>query len=70
MSFKDISYLEFWQPVCLWSETIFAILVMGILRNNSVKLFFNLVQWFRCCLKDLSGALSALQWRGTIYAIL
>ena len=85
MSFKDISYLELWQPLCsvlwnylcntgrlhheeqssiiifeykpvvqkempflIWSSgspfvhqsiTICAILVEGILRNNSVKLF-------------------------------
>ena len=35
MSFKDISYLELWQP----SETISAILINGVMRNNSVKLF-------------------------------
>ena len=37
--FKDISYLELWQPFVLWSGTLCAILVEGILRNNSVKLF-------------------------------
>ena len=35
MSFKDISYLELWQPFC----TIYAIIEKGILRNNPVKLF-------------------------------
>ena len=32
MPFKAISYLEIWQPIC-------AILVEGIMRNNSEKLF-------------------------------
>ena len=36
MSFKDISYLELWQPYVQWSRTICAILVEGIMRNNSV----------------------------------
>ena len=39
MSFKDISYLELWRPLFLRSGTICAILVEGIMRNNSVKLF-------------------------------
>ena len=39
MSFKDISYLELWQPLFQWSKTICAILVDGIMRNISVKLF-------------------------------
>ena len=53
MSFEDISYLEFSQPPYQWSETICAILVEGIMRNNSVKLD----QWFRrrWCLKDFSS---------------
>ena len=37
MLFKDIPYLEFWQP--LWTETICAILEEGIMRNNPVKYF-------------------------------
>ena len=39
MSLKDISYLELWRPLCWPSGTISAILVEGIMRNNSVKLF-------------------------------
>ena len=39
MSFKDISYLEVWQPLCLAEQTFCAILVKGIVWNNSVKLF-------------------------------
>ena len=57
MSFKDISYLELWQPFVQWSGTICANLVEGIMRNNSVN-YFEFRR--RCCLKDLSGALTAL----------
>ena len=39
VSFKDISYLELWGPIDQRSETICAILVEGIVRNNSVILF-------------------------------
>ena len=39
MPFKDISYLELWQPFVQRTDTICAILVEGIMRNNSVKLF-------------------------------
>ena len=39
MSLKYISYLELWQPLVQWSGTICAILVEGIMGNNSVKLF-------------------------------
>ena len=34
--FKDISYLELWQPFC---SVECAILVEGFIRNNSVKYF-------------------------------
>ena len=37
--FKDISNLELWQPLFQRSKTICAILVEGIMRNNSMKLF-------------------------------
>ena len=65
MSVKYISYLELWQPLW-WSGTICAILVEGIMRNNSVKLFcLNLDQWFICRLKDfLSRALDVLMFSG------
>ena len=32
MSFKDISYLELWQPFVQWTESICAILEEGIMR--------------------------------------
>ena len=35
MLFKDISYLELWQPLCS-VDSISAILVECIMRNNSV----------------------------------
>ena len=39
MLFKDIPYLELWvSPFVQLSETICAILVSGVMRNNSVKL--------------------------------
>ena len=37
--FKCISNLELWQVFVQRSETICAILIEGIKRNNSVKLF-------------------------------
>ena len=62
MSFKDISYLEHWQPFPSAEQNHCAIFVQGIMRNNSVKLF---VVWTRCRLKDfLSGALAALLFSG------
>ena len=51
------------------SVTIYAIVVEGILRNNSVKIILNLCQWFRSryYLKDfLSGALAALLFGGAV----
>ena len=39
MSFKDISYLEVWQPPRSVDRTICGILVEGIMRKNSVKYF-------------------------------
>ena len=37
--FKGISYLELWQTSVKQSITICAILVEGIMRSNSLKLF-------------------------------
>ena len=57
MSFIGISYLELLGPFCSVEQNICAILVKGIMRNNSV-----LDLWFRrrCHFKDfLSGALAA-----------
>ena len=37
--FKDISYLQLWRPFVQRSGTICAIMVEGIMKNNSVKIF-------------------------------
>ena len=65
MSFKDFSYLVFWR-------TISAILIEGIMRNNSINY---LSQWFRrrCRLIFFliwSSDGRPVQWSRTIYAIL
>ena len=39
MSFKDSSYLELWQLLCLMKGNHFCNLVEYIIRNNSVKSF-------------------------------
>ena len=39
MSCKDISYLELWRPSVWRRGTICAVLVEGIIRNNSVFIF-------------------------------
>ena len=70
MLFKDISYLELWLPLCSVERNHCAILVEGMIRNNSVKLFLIWTsgpnQWFRRCpLQDfLSRTLAALMLGG------
>ena len=39
MLFKDISYLELWQPLCSMDRNFCVLLEEGIMRNNPVKLF-------------------------------
>ena len=41
MSFRDISYLQLWQPACLAEQSynLTAILLESIMRNISAKLF-------------------------------
>ena len=41
MPFRDISYLQLWQPACLaeQSYSLKAILLESIMRNISAKLF-------------------------------
>ena len=60
MLYKDISYLELWWPFCWRSKTIYAILVKGIMRNNSVKLF-------RIC---TSGSGGDVVWRHFLSRVL
>ena len=40
MLFKDISYLEIWQPV-RGSGTVCTVLIEGIMKDNSVKYILN-----------------------------
>ena len=47
ITYEDSSYLKLCQPLFRRSKIICAIVVEGILRNISVKLFLNLDQWFR-----------------------
>ena len=61
MSFKDISYLELWQPFCLCNFGT------GYQEEQFCEIIFNLERWFRgrCHLKDfLSRALAALLFGG------
>ena len=39
MSFNDISYRGLWWSLCLWALSICAVLVEGIMRNNTVKIY-------------------------------
>ena len=40
MPFKDISYLELWQPFCLAERSHLCNFgIKAVMRNNSVKLF-------------------------------
>ena len=60
MSFKNLSYLELWQPFCSAEQNYFG---EECYEEQFSEIVLNLGQWFRrrCCLKDfLSGALVAL----------
>ena len=74
MSFKDISYLEFWRPFRSAERNHFCHFGRGHYEEQFCEIILNLSQWIRRCrLKDfLSGALAAptVQWSETIYAIL
>ena len=54
VSFKDISYLELWQPFFQWTETICAILGEGIMRNNPVYFEFGPVVLEEMAFKGIS----------------
>ena len=52
MSFKDISYLELWQPFCSAEQNHLAILVEGINRGYQEEHFYEIIlnlnlKWFR-----------------------
>ena len=59
--FKDISYLELWQPFCSAESNNLCNLGRGYPENQFCEFSLNLDLWFRCPLKIfLSGALAAL----------
>ena len=65
MSFKDISYLELWQPFCSAECNHLCNFSRGHYEEQFCEIILNLGQWFRrrCHLKDfLSGALAALRF--------
>ena len=67
MPFKDISYLELWQPFCLAMQNHLCNFGREYQEEQFCKIILNLGQWFRggCHLKDfLSGALAALLFGG------
>ena len=61
MLFKDISYLELWQPFCSVDWNHLCIFCRRHHEEQSFEIILNLDQWFRwkCCFKVfLSGALA------------
>ena len=66
MRFKDISYLELWQPFCLSEWNHLCNFGKGHYEEHFCEIILNLGQWFRRCrLKDfLSEALAALLFTG------
>ena len=58
MSFKDISYLELWQPFCSVECNYLSNFGKGYYKEQVCEIILNMGQWFR---RDfLSGALVAL----------
>ena len=53
MSFKDISYLELWQPFYSREENHLCNFGRGHYEEHFCEIILNLDQWFRkkCCLK-------------------
>ena len=62
MSFKDISYLELWWPLCSVERNHLCNFGRWYYEDQCCEIILNLNQWFRRCLKRhfLSGALAAL----------
>ena len=60
--FKDISYLELWQPFRQAERNHLCTFGRGCYEEQFYEIILNMGQWFRRChLKDfLSGALAAL----------
>ena len=66
MLFKDISYLEPWQPFCSAEQNHLCKFGRGCYEEQFCEIILNLGQWIRRCgLKDfLSWALAALMFGG------
>ena len=66
MLFKDVSYLELWQPFRSTEWNLLCNIGRGYYEEPFCEIVLNLGQWFRkCCFKDfLSRALAALLFGG------
>ena len=65
LPFKYISYLELWKSFVQRRGTIWPILVEGVIRNKSVKVFLIWASGVQDMLKYfLSGILEALPFGG------
>ena len=62
MSFKDISYLELWRPLCSAEQNHLCNFGTRGNEERFCEIILNFDRWFRrCCLKDfLSRAMAAL----------
>ena len=74
MSFKDISYLELWQPLCSAEQNHSWKFGRGYHKEQFCEIILNLDQFFRRCslkifLTQSSGG-PFVHWSGTICAIL
>ena len=72
MPFYCIFYLEHWQHFCSAEQTSCAILVEGIMRKNSVKLFRIWASGLKMSLTRFlisSSGGPPVQWSRTTYAI-
>ena len=68
MPFKDISYIELWEPFCSAEQNLLNNFGRGCYDEQFCEIILKLGLWLRrgCHLKDfLSGALAVLVWWGT-----
>ena len=49
MPFKDISYLELWQPLCSMEQNQLSSIGPGLYEEHFCEIILNLDQWFRRC---------------------
>ena len=63
--FKDISYLELWQPFCSAEQNHLCNFGRGCYEEQFCEIILNLDQWVRCTIKYfLSGTQAALLFGG------